>query len=239
VGGAPAKLAAEYTKKENGNGRFESFATEPFSARAEQCPLCAESRKRQYREKRNSNRRFHCLSPTGCLFMIPRQCAFGTAVGLYKIDTAFHHQAIWSLHWEPKGCVRLVQLGCIPSNFFNSQISEKVEDMTSKLGKLAFVVAAAGGLSLAALSPAPVEAGAIHWSQGLAAATGDSDALRVRCVRRASNLWSCNDEVRVRSRRDAGGRDSYAYHPCDHANQTARNGSRCGNRAADRRPGGR
>jgi hypothetical protein len=113
--------------------------------------------------------------------------------------------------------------------------------MTSKLGKLAFVVvvAAAGGLSLAALSPAPVEAGAIHWSQGLAAATGDSDALRVRCVRRASNLWSCNDEVRVRSRRDAGGRDSYAYHPCDHANQTARDGSRCGNRAADRRPGGR
>ena len=76
--------------------------------------------------------------------------------------------------------------------------------MTSMLGKLAFVVAAAGGLSLAALSPAPVEAGAIHWSQGLAAATGDSDALRVRCVRRASNLWSCNDEVRVRSRRDAG-----------------------------------
>jgi len=109
--------------------------------------------------------------------------------------------------------------------------------MTSKLGKLAFVVAAAGGLSLAALSPAPVEAGAIHWSQGLAAATGDSEALRVRCVRRASNLWSCNDEVRVPSRRNTRARDS--YHPCDHANQTARDGSRCGNRAADRRPGGR
>ena len=103
--------------------------------------------------------------------------------------------------------------------------------------KLAFGVAA--GLSLAALSPAPVEAGAIQWSQGLAATSVDSDAMRVRCDRRASNLWSCNDEVRVRDRRDARGRDSYAYHPCDHANQTARDGSRCGNRAADRRAGGR
>jgi hypothetical protein len=111
--------------------------------------------------------------------------------------------------------------------------------MTSTLGKLAFVVAAAAGLSLAALSPAPVAAGAIHWSQGLAAAAGDADAMRVRCVRRASNLWSCNDEVRVPSRSNARARDSYAYHPCDHASQTARDGSRCGNRAADRRPGGR
>ena len=111
--------------------------------------------------------------------------------------------------------------------------------MTSMFGKLAIVAAAAAGLSLAALSPAPVEAGAIQWSQGLAAATGDADALNVRCIRRASNLWSCNDEVRVRSRRDMRGRDSYAYHPCDHANQTARDGSRCGNRAADRQSGGR
>jgi hypothetical protein len=111
--------------------------------------------------------------------------------------------------------------------------------MTLMFGKLAFVVAAAAGLGLAALSPTPVEAGAIRWSQGLAAATGDSDALRVRCDRRASNLWSCNDEVGVRSRRDVRGYDSYAYHPCDHANQTARDGSRCGNRAADRRAGGR
>ena len=111
--------------------------------------------------------------------------------------------------------------------------------MTSLLGKLAFVVAAAGGLSLAALSTAPVEAGAIHWSQGLAAAPGDSNALRVRCIRSVSNLWSCNDEVRIRSRRDVRGRDSYAYHPCDHANQKARDGSRCGNRAADRQSGGR
>jgi hypothetical protein len=111
--------------------------------------------------------------------------------------------------------------------------------MTSMFAKLAFVVAAAAGLSLAALSPAPAEAGAIHWSQGLAAAAGDSGAVRVRCDRRASNLWSCNDEVRVRDRHDMRGRDSYAYHPCDHANQTARNGTHCGNRAADRQPGGR
>jgi hypothetical protein len=30
-----------------------------------------------------------CLSPTGCLFMIPQQCALGTAVGLYKIDHTY------------------------------------------------------------------------------------------------------------------------------------------------------
>jgi hypothetical protein len=126
-----------------------------------------------------------------------------------------------------------------PATFFNPQIAEKVEEMILLLGKLAFVVAAAGGLSLAALSPAPVEAGAIHWSQGLAAAPGDLDALRVRCVRSASNLWSCSDDVRVRSRPDVRGRDSYAYHPCDRANETARDGSRCGDRAADRRSGGR
>jgi hypothetical protein len=107
------------------------------------------------------------------------------------------------------------------------------------LGKLALVIAAAGGLSLAALSPAPVEAGVVHRSLGLAAATGDSDVVRVRCDRRLSNLWSCNDELRVRNRRDAQGLDSYAYHPCDHSYQTARDGSRCGNRAADKRPGGR
>ena len=139
--------------------------------------------------------------------------------------------------------------------------------MTTMFGKLALVVAAAAGISLAALSPAPVAASAIHWSQGLAAAAGDADTLRVRCVRRASNLWSCNDKVRTSSRRrtraregcvrsfsnlwscndevlipsqrNTQARDSYAYHPCDHANQTASDGTRCGNRAADRRPGGR
>jgi hypothetical protein len=97
--------------------------------------------------------------------------------------------------------------------------------MTSVLGKLALVIAAAGGLSLAALSPTPVEAGVIHQSLALAAATGDSDVVRVRCDRRLSNLWSCNDDVRP--------------HPCDHASQTAKDGSRCGNRAADKRRGGR
>jgi hypothetical protein len=153
--------------------------------------------------------------------------------------TAFHHQPIGHSIWNQKAVSDLFNDAVSPATFFNPQISEKVDNMTRLSGKLAFVVVAAGGLSLAALSPTPVEAGAIHWSQGLAAAPGDSDALRVRCVRSASNLWSCNDDVRVRSRRDVRGRDSYAYQPCNHANQTARDGSRCGNRAADRQSGGR
>ena len=114
--------------------------------------------------------------------------------------------------------------------------------MTLLLGKFALVVAAAGGLSIAALLPSPVEAGVIHPSLGLAATSGGSDVVRVRCDRRLSNLWSCNDEVRVQDRRrDMRGLDSYASHPhpCDHSYQTARDGSRCGNRAADKRPGGR
>ena len=111
--------------------------------------------------------------------------------------------------------------------------------MTSLFGKLALVIAAAGGLSIAALSPTQVEASAIRHSLSLAAAAEESDAVRVRCDRRLSNLWSCNDEVRVRGNRDVRGRDSYAYHPCDHSSQTARDGSRCGNRAADKRAGGR
>ena len=105
--------------------------------------------------------------------------------------------------------------------------------MISILRKLALVTAAAGGLSLAALSPAPVEAGVILQSLGLAAATVDSDVVRVRCDRRWSNLWSCNDEARGRDRHDV------QVHPCDHSYQTARDGSRCGNRAADKRAGGR
>ena len=142
--------------------------------------------------------------------------------------------------------------------------------MTSMLGKFTFVIAAVGGLNLMAFSPAPVEAGVIHPSPGLAAASGDSNVMRVRCVRSLSNLWSCNDDVRaqdrytysprgrqvpcerslwnlwscnddvrVQDRRGVQARDRYAYHPCDHSWQTARDGSRCGNRAADRRPGGR
>jgi hypothetical protein len=111
--------------------------------------------------------------------------------------------------------------------------------MTSMPGKLAFVIAAAGTLSLAALTPAAVEAGVIHPNPTLAAETGSSDVVGVRCDRRLSNLWSCNDNVRARDRRDARAPVGYAYHPCDHSYQTARNGSHCGNRAADRRPGGR
>jgi hypothetical protein len=101
------------------------------------------------------------------------------------------------------------------------------------LGKLAFAIAAAGGLSLAALSPAPVEAGAIHLSLGPAAAIGDSDVVQVRvprCVRSLSNLWSCNTPV-------SSAPAKAIEHPCDHSWQTARDGSRCGNRAADKRKG--
>ena len=110
--------------------------------------------------------------------------------------------------------------------------------MTLLLGRFGFAIAAVG-LSIAALSPSPAEAGVMHHSLNLAAASGDSDVVRVRCDRRLSNLWSCNDEVRVRGHRDARGRDSYAYQPCDHSSQTAGDGSRCGNRAADKRAGGR
>ena len=112
-----------------------------------------------------------------------------------------------------------------------SEYSEKVAVMTPILGKLTLVIAALGGISLAVLSPAAVEAGVIHPSPGLAAVPGGSDVVRVRCERSLSNLWSCNDDVR--------GRKSYAYHRCDHYWQIARDGSLCGNRAADRRRGGR
>ena len=144
--------------------------------------------------------------------------------------------------------------------------------MTSRVGKLSLVIAAAGGLSFMALSSTPIEAGVIHQNPALAAPTENSDVVRVRCERSfsnlwscnddvrvqgrrdvqardryayqpcertLSNLWSCNDDVRVQGRRDVQARDRYAYHPCDHSYQTARDGSRCGNRAADRRPGGR
>jgi hypothetical protein len=163
--------------------------------------------------------------------------ALSTTVGLYKIDHTYRAPQV-----TPLGTNRLhrnlFSYAVSPATF-QSANSEKVEDMTSMLGKLALVIAAAGGLSLAVLSPAPVEAGVIHRSLGLAVATGDSDVVQVRCDRRLSNLWSCNDDVRVRNRRDVQGRDSYAYHPCDHSSQTARDGSRCGNRAADKRRGGR
>jgi hypothetical protein len=156
--------------------------------------------------------------------------------------------------------------------------------MTSMAGKLTLVFAAAGGLSVAALSPVSVEAGVIGRPM-LAAASGTSDIVRVVCDRRLSNLWSCNDDPVIRDRRDVRVQDRrvpspnryasqcertlsnlwscnddpairdrrdervqdrrvqspnrYAAHPCDHSYETARDGSRCGNRAADRKPGGR
>jgi hypothetical protein len=114
-------------------------------------------------------------------------------------------------------------------------------------GKLSLVIAAAAGLSFMALSPASVEAGVIHQNLALAAPTENSDVVRVVCERSLSNLWSCNDDLRVQDRRDvqvqdrrfAESRDSYTRHPCDHSYEIARDGSHCGNRAADRRPGGR
>jgi hypothetical protein len=130
-------------------------------------------------------------------------------------------------------------------NFFKSENSEKVETMTSMAGKLTLVIAAAGSLSIVALSPASVEAGVIGRPM-LAAASETSDIVRVVCDRRLSNLWSCNDDPVIWDRRDMRVQERrvqsptrYAAHPCDHSYETARDGSRCGNRAADRRPGGR
>ena len=133
-----------------------------------------------------------------------------------------------------------------PQQLFQSAFSEKVEDMTAMVGKRSLVITVAGSLSLMALSPASVEAGAIHQNLALAA-TVTSDVVQVVCERSLSNLWSCNDDVRVQGRSDervqdrrfAQSRDSYTRHPCDHSYEIARDGSRCGNRAADRRPGGR
>jgi hypothetical protein len=125
--------------------------------------------------------------------------------------------------------------------------------MTSMAGKLTLVIAAAGGLSVATLSPASVEAGVIGRPM-LIALAGASDIVRVVCDRRLSNLWSCNDDVAVVDRRDVRVPDRrdervqdrrvqspnrYAAHPCDHSYEIARDGSHCGNRAADRKPGGR
>jgi len=152
--------------------------------------------------------------------------------------------------------------------------------MTSMAGKLTLLMAAAAGLGFMALLPTAVEAGVIRQNLTLAAPAGNSDVMRVVCERSLSNLWSCNDDVRVQGRRDVQARDRYAYqpcertlsnlwschdspvvqdsrdlrvqdrrvaesrdsytrHPCDHSYEIARDGSRCGNRAADRRPGGR
>jgi hypothetical protein len=118
--------------------------------------------------------------------------------------------------------------------------------MTSMAAKRSLVIAAAGALSVIALAPTPIEAGVIHQNPALAAPVENSDVVRIVCERSLSNLWSCNDDVgvsrrdeRVPDRRVAQSRDSYTPHPCDHSYEIARNGSHCGNRAADKRPGGR
>lgn len=118
--------------------------------------------------------------------------------------------------------------------------------MTSTMGKFALLFAVAGGLSIAALSPVSVEGGVIHANPTLAAANSGSDIVRVVCERSFSNLWSCNDDLGVRDRPNMRVQDRrvqspnrYAAHPCDHSYETARDGSRCGNRAADKRSGGR
>ena len=59
--------------------------------------------------------------------------------------------------------------------------------MTLLLGRFGFAIAAVG-LSVAALSPSPAEAGVMHHSLNLAAASGGSDVVRVRCDRRSKSL---------------------------------------------------
>jgi len=121
----------------------------------------------------------------------------------------------------------------------------KVENVTSILGKFALVLAATGSLGFVALSPALVEAGVFHSNLRFAAAGEHPDVMQVRCDRRLKNLWSCNDNAPIRTRRDMqvrerrDGRAGYAYHPCDHSYQTARDGTHCGRRAADKNRGGR
>jgi hypothetical protein len=110
--------------------------------------------------------------------------------------------------------------------------------MTSMVGKLTLVLVVTG-LNLAVLAPTPGEAGVIHQKREQAFPTVDSNVVRIRCERSLSNLWSCNDDVRVQDRRVVQNRVHYTQHPCDHSYQTARNGSRCGNRAADKKLGGR
>jgi len=165
-----------------------------------------------------------------------------TTISLYSIDH--------STHLPPRNEQGPSELSCYagsPATFFQSENSEKVEEMTSRLGKLSLAVAAAGGFSFMALSPTSIEAGAIHQNQSLAAPTVNSDVVQVVCERSLSNLWSCNDDVGLRDRSDvqvqdrrvAQNQEGYTHHPCDHSYEIARNGSRCGNRAADKRPGGR
>ncbi len=58
--------------------------------------------------------------------------------------------------------------------------------------KIALMIVGAGGLSLAALSPAPSEAAAVHLSAGFAP-SADSNVAQVRhgCYRRWDGSWAC------------------------------------------------
>jgi hypothetical protein len=61
------------------------------------------------------------------------------------------------------------------------------------LRKIAFMIAGAGGLSLAALSPVPGEAASVHLNAGIAPQV-DSDVVQVRhrrCHRRWNSGWGC------------------------------------------------
>jgi len=118
--------------------------------------------------------------------------------------------------------------------------------MTALSGNLTRALAASAGVLVAAFAITSVDAGAVRGHSALAAQAAVADVAPVACVRSLSNLWSCNDplvgdrrDVRVRERREVQAQGPHRLHPCDHASDTARNGSRCGNRAADRRAGGR
>lgn len=108
--------------------------------------------------------------------------------------------------------------------------------MNLALGRLACVIVVGAGLGVATLASPAAEAGVIHPSAGFGPLI--STATGVRCDRSFSNLWSCNDEVRPSGQRMTQRRQTDSYHPCDHSYQTARDGSHCGNRAADKRRGG-
>ena len=95
-------------------------------------------------------------------------------------------------------------------------------------------IAIAASLGLLWLAPQPAGAGTIHPGHTAANFHHAGNLQRIVCDRQWSNLWSCNDDVRAPSRRG-----EVRPHRCDHSYQTARDGSRCGNRAADKRSGGR
>ena len=94
-------------------------------------------------------------------------------------------------------------------------------------------IAIAASLGLLWLAPQSAGAGTIRLDPA-ANFPHAENFQRVVCDRQWSNLWSCNDDVRAPSRSR-----EVRPHRCDHSYQTARDGSHCGNRAADKRSGGR